>query len=128
MKIDANIFWERFDSLMKKKFSALGDFCKDARLNYNTIISQRQRKSVPKIDQLVDMANALATSIDYLVNGKEQVDTLSKYFKNNPEMLELAHRITLCKNEQLQCLNTLLDTWGIDKGPGEYPKQGKILA
>jgi len=128
MKIDANIFWERFDSLMKKKFSALGDFCKDARLNYNTIISQRQRKSVPKIDQLVDMSKALGVSTDFLITGVDFTDPLTQIIRNNKAVSHLAYRLTQCKVEQLSIINSMLDTWGIDKGPREYSKQGKILA
>jgi hypothetical protein len=128
MKIDANAFWERFDFLMKEKFSDLGDFCKIAGLNYNTVISQRQRRSVPKIEQLLDMSKTLETGLDYLVSGKETSDSLTLLLKSNPTIKHLTYRLTLCDANQLHCLNTLLDTWRIDRMPGEGMTPGAHLA
>jgi len=128
MKTDDTFFWDRFDSLMKARFPDLIEFCKVTGLNYNTIISQRQRKIVPKIDQLIHMAKALETTIDYLVTGKEQIDTLAKHFNNNSEMIKFANRITLCTKSQILFLNNMLDTWGIDKEPGEFEEQDEVLA
>jgi transcriptional regulator with XRE-family HTH domain len=128
MKIDASAFWERFDSLMKEKFSDLGDFCEVAGLNYNTIISQRQRKSVPKIEQLIDMSKALETALDYLISGKESSDPLTLILNSNPTIKNLTFRLTRCDTEQLHCVNSLLNTWRIDRMPGEGVSQGAILA
>lgn len=128
MKIDASAFWERFDSLMKEKFSDLGEFCKAAGLNYNTIISQRQRKSVPKIEQLLDMSRTLETALDYLISGRESSDPLTLILNTNLIIKNLTYRLTKCDAEQLHCVNSLLDTWRIDRMPGEGVSQGAILA
>ena len=128
MKIDASAFWERFDSLMKEKFSDLGDFCEVAGLNYNTIISQRQRKSVPKIEQLIDMSKALETALDYLISGKESSDPLTLILNSNPTIKNLTFRLTRCDTEQLHCVNSLLNTWRIDRMPGEGLTPGAHLA
>lgn len=128
MKIDASAFWERFDFLMKEKFSDLGDFCEVAGLNYNTIISQRARKSVPKIEQLLDMSRTLETALDFLISGKETTDSVTALLKSNPTIKHITLRLTKCDTQQLHCLNSLLDTWRIDRMPGEGLNRDAILA
>jgi len=111
MKNDASLFWERFDKIMKNSFSDLGDFCEFAEMSYNTVISQRTRKSMPKIEQLMIMASALHVSLNYLVTGQQIADPVLKSIDNNPAVKEIAHKLTMCDESKLAIVSAMLDSW-----------------
>ncbi len=128
MKIDGTSFWNRLDFLLKQSGLDLTGFCKKTNLSYHTVISQRARNTIPKVEQLLLMAQVLNVSLDYLISGKEPTDPLMKKLKENLNLGKLVNRISLCNKEQLQTLNILLDSWGIDKAVGESIEQGENLA
>jgi hypothetical protein len=113
MKTDATRFWARFNELVSVKYSTLGDFCSTAKINYDTLITQRNRKAIPKIEQLLDMARALNITVDYLVTGKEPTDTLTSSANADPSLRELLYRVLACNDTQRATLATMMDSWGI---------------
>ncbi len=127
--IDARLFWERLDNIRELQGLSLTDLCTTSPgLVYRTLTQQRTRNILPNVETLVLLARALDVSLDYLVLGKEQPDSLNMIFNNNPDMIQFAKRVPLCSKEQLQLLNNMLDSWGIDKAVGESVGQGKNLA
>lgn len=112
MKTDANAFWGRFDLLLEGKFSNLGEFCEVVKLNYNTMISQRARLTIPKIEQLIDMAKALHVSLDFLVSGEDHLDPVYKKLDQNPRLKRLASSMTKCQDLHLSIIETLFFSWG----------------
>lgn len=127
--IDAGLFWDRIDELRNLLELTLMQVCEnEPRLVYRTLTQQRTRNILPNVETLALLAKALDTSIDYLVSGEENADTITKFLRANKPIRDLAYRLTLCDAEQLHCVNSLLDTWRIDRVPGESKKQGVILA
>ena len=112
MKNDASAFWERVDSLLRQRRINIGEMCLRTNISYNTLITQRTRKSIPKIEQLCDMAKALNTSLDYLVTGEEYQDPLFAKLQNDEELKATCSKISLCSNEHLSIINTMLASWG----------------
>jgi transcriptional regulator with XRE-family HTH domain len=126
MKIDAIYFWRRVDELMRRSNLSLGEFSERSGIPYNTLVTQRTRKSIPKIEQLVDMAHTLETSVDYLVTGKETIDPLFSLLKANKPVRDLAHRLSHCETSHLHAIDVLLDTWRIEDAPGEAYGRGTM--
>ena len=58
------------------------------------------------------MAKALNTSLDYLVTGQEYQDPLFAKLQNDKELKETCSKISLCSNEHLSIINTMLASWG----------------
>lgn len=119
MKINAYEFWTRVDSLVQQKQMNLGEFSKSSSVPYNTLVTQRTRKSVPKTEQLIEMASTLGTSIDYLVTGRESLNQTHDPFRSNQHLRDLLGRIIHCNSKQVLCLHSLMDTWGVGRSPGE---------
>jgi hypothetical protein len=117
MKIDAISFWNRFDSILEVKGLNLKEFSQSSGVPYDTMVTQRVRKSVPKLSQLLDMAHSLDSSVEYLMTGSSVEDPLSALLKKNPELKDTAVRLTYCNHVQLTTVNMLFDTWGIAANP-----------
>lgn len=127
--IDARLFWDRFDELRNTLKLTLTQVCeKEPGLVYRTLTQQRTRNILPNVETLVLLAGVLETSIDYLISGKETTDPLTTLLQSNPTIKHIAFRLTKCDTQQLHCVNSLLDTWRIDRMPGEGMSQGAILA
>jgi predicted transcriptional regulator len=73
MKIDAVNFWNRFDSILEKKGLNLKEFSKSSGVPYDTMVTQRVRKSVPKLSQLLEMAHSLDSSVEYLAKVQQEL-------------------------------------------------------
>lgn len=113
---------------VKEKLFAPGSFCEVPGNNCNTIISQRARKSVPEIEQVLDLSRTLETALDFLIFGKETTDFVTALPKSNPTIKHITQRLAKCDTEQLHCVNSLLDTWRIDRVSGEGLNRDAILA
>lgn len=117
MKIDAVNFWNRFDSILEENGLNLKEFSKSSGVPYDTMVTQRVRKSVPKLSQLLEMAHSLDYSVEYLVTGTSVEDPLSALLKKNTELRDTTIRLTYCNHMQLTTVNMMLDTWGISANP-----------
>lgn len=130
MKIDANIFWERVEELWKKTGVTKQEFCNSTKgkINYYTWSNKKSQGKVPNLELASAFAEALEVSLDYLVSGKETTDSFTRMLKSNPTIKHITQRLTKCDAEQLHCVNSLLDTWRIDRVPGEGLNRDAILA
>ncbi|MDN5334522.1 MAG: hypothetical protein PWP59_1784 [Sphaerochaeta sp.] len=117
MKIDAISFWNRFDSILEGRGINLKEFSQTSGVPYDTMVTQRVRKSVPKLSQLLDMAHSLDSSVEYLMTGSSVEDPLSALLMKNTELKDTTVRLTYCNHVQLTTVNMLLDTWGIASNP-----------
>jgi hypothetical protein len=114
MTIHKREFWIRFDDLIKKSERKLIDVCAESGIPYDTLITQRTRKSIPKVEQLIDMAVALGVSLDRLVIGKEfKEDPIAKSINEDQTLKILFSRIIDCTPVQRKAIGVMLDTWGI---------------
>lgn len=127
MKTDAISFWRRVDLLMDRSRETIGDLSSKSGIPYNTIITQRTRRTIPKIEQLVEMSIALGTTIDFLVTGNNPEDEISRELKQNPPAKFLAQRILFCSPPQLHALGVILDSWNIEVPLGKSLGRGTMI-
>jgi len=113
---------------VKEKLFDLGSFCEVPGNNCNTIFLQRAWKSVPKIEQVLDLSRTLETALDFLISGKKTTDSFTAPLQSNPTIKQVTLRLAKCDTQQLHCLNTMLDSWRIDRVPGEGLNRDAILA
>lgn len=112
MKNDAMIFWGRVDNLVKSKGITLKQLCADYGLVYGTIMQNKARKIFPSLLLTKGLSEALNTSLDYLVTGKEYEHPLQKKFHDDEFLIDICTRITQCSREHLKIIDTMLDSWG----------------
>jgi len=129
MEIDAKKFWARFDELKQEKGLTILKICElDPSLVYKTITQQRTREILPNIGALVSIAEVFNVTVDFLVTGKDSDNPVLSMLKENKTVYDLTFRLSSCSAEKLHCVNSLLDTWGIDRVPGESQRLGRVLA
>lgn len=112
--IDGRQFWLHVDSLIAAKGMSLGDFCKKADMNYNTVSYQRVRRALPKIEQLLGMSEVLGISIEDLVSGKDGYKKPAVIF--TPRIMNIASHCMTATEEDLILVERILR---IDPPSGE---------
>lgn len=63
-------FYERVKYLVKEKNFSLIPFLESIGINYGTYKAQRRYNNLPRADEAVKIAQALGTSVEYLVTGE----------------------------------------------------------
>ncbi|WP_422477257.1 hypothetical protein [Pleomorphochaeta sp. DL1XJH-081] len=130
MKIDAISFWQRVEEEWSKTGLSKTEFCAqtNGEINFGTWSNKKSLGKIPNLELASAFAEALGVSLDYLISGKETTDPLTTLLQSNPTIKHIAFRLTKCDTQQLHCVNSLLDTWRIDRMPGEGMSPGAILA
>lgn len=67
----AQEFWGRVDSITTRRGISLGDVSDKIDVPYQTVKGWRCRKVLPKMEKVVEIADYIQASLDYLVTGKE---------------------------------------------------------
>ena len=111
--IDGRQFWLYVDGLIAMRGLSLGDFCKQADINYNTVSYQRVRRALPKIEQLLSMSKVLGLSVEELVYGKKTKETPIEF---TPRVMNIATRCMTANEEDLTLVERILR---IDSYDGE---------
>ena len=96
MIIDAFDFWKRVDDYMVKNKVSLRDFTAKTGASYSTINSQRTRHSLPKLEQILDMAKFLNTSVEFLATGESILQPLTpeaQAVENDPDLRALVRAV-----------------------------------
>lgn len=65
-------FYERVKELSKNQNLSLIPFLQSLGINYETYKSAKRLNNLPRADEAVKIAEALNTSVEFLVSGKEQ--------------------------------------------------------
>ena len=114
MKDDVNLFWERVDKLWRELGITRQEFCNstNGKINFYTWSNKKSQGKAPNLELASAFAKALNTSIDYLVTGQEYQDELFAKLQNDKELKETCSRISLCSEEHLSIINTMLASWG----------------
>lgn len=130
MKIDATSFWQRVEEEWSKTGLSKTEFCSqtNGKINFGTWSNKKSLGKVPNLELASVFAEALSVSLEYLISGKETSDPLTSLLKSNPTIKHITLRLIKCDTQQLHCLNSLLDTWRIDRMPGEGLNRDAILA
>jgi transcriptional regulator with XRE-family HTH domain len=68
MDYDAGMFWQRFRDLSGKDLPVI----LKTSIKQSTISMWRHRKNFPRADEAVKIAEALGTSVEFLVTGKDK--------------------------------------------------------
>jgi len=71
-------FFDRVKELAKKNTTlTLRAFIESLGINYETYYSGKRRENLPRADEALKIAQALNTSVEYLVSGKEPENSKS---------------------------------------------------
>lgn len=81
MDYDAGMFWKRFKDLSGKDLPVI----LKTSIKQSTISMWRSRKNFPRADEAVRIADALGTSVEFLVTGRDK-----EYAPCTPAALEIA--------------------------------------
>lgn len=79
MSITPKSFWKRVDDALYLSNMTLKRVCSSLGLSYVTIINQKnQYNRIPKTEAVYLIANALGTTVEYLLTGKEPTPRYSR--------------------------------------------------
>lgn len=96
MKISGVLFWNRINDLLDKEHKTIKDLSENSDTSYDVIITQRTRKSIPKLEQLLDMAKFLNTSVEFLATGESLLQPLTpeaQAVENDPDLRALVRAV-----------------------------------
>lgn len=96
--------YERFEQLLLEKGLKAADITKMTGLKSTVFSEWKSGKSVPKADKLVLIAQALGTTVEYLVTGEEsgnETEEGNKYYFSD-ETAEMAQK--LFENSEMRVL------------------------
>jgi transcriptional regulator with XRE-family HTH domain len=65
---DAALFWKRYKKLAKKDLPVI----LKTQIKQSTLSTWKNAKIFPRVDKAVQIAEALTTSVEYLVTGREK--------------------------------------------------------
>ena len=75
-------FYERVKTLVKQTNLTLRAFIESLGMNYDSYNTLKRYNNLPRADEAVKIAQALGTTVEYLVTGKE-----SDFYKEKYELL-----------------------------------------
>lgn len=99
MKISAYEFWNRFDRLRGE--TEIQDIVSKTDMKYRTLLSMRTNQSIPKAQDLLDLAKALGVSMEYLLTGKKESDLFPDRIMNIAKACAHASNIELTMVEKI---------------------------
>lgn len=105
--IDGKHFWATVDKV--NPYRRLADFASAAGMSYNTVRQQRTDGTLPKAEDLFNIANAVGRSMEFLLTGEEKpryslrVDRIAWHCENiaSEEDLYVIERILGIQNKSL---------------------------
>lgn len=116
MIISAFDFWKRIDAYMIDNKITLRKLAAKTGISYSTINSQRTRQNLPKVDQLVTMAQALGLSLEYMLTGKGTLPFKPEaQAVQNDERLQALVRAALRDDTLLGALSALVKSYENEK-------------
>lgn len=69
-----NDFYERVKTLAKSQNKNLRELIESCSMNYDSYNSYKRYGNLPRANEAVAIADALGTTVEYLVTGKEPLD------------------------------------------------------
>ena len=100
-RLDGYAFWRKVDELIESRNLNYTELAIKTGIEYRAFTSQRSRHSIPKADQLLDMADFFNVSVDFLLKDKEDMSPKAQRIDNirkacliaSEEDLKLVERI-----------------------------------
>lgn len=123
MEIDAKSFWIKVDALLSESKKNLRVLCDETGIIYGTVSMQRLRGSLPKLEQIADMAIYFSVSLDELVFGdssNQRLPAAVKAVMQNSRLQTIVSAL-LASPDKLSAIETLL-------GVKQVPPDVKSLA
>lgn len=112
MTIDGRLFWARVDEGLVKSKKTLGDLCCAIGVSYYTVNTQRKRLSLPKTEQLFDMADFLNMSVEELAIGdkrKRYATSEARAVDEDPDLRAVVRAI-MRDRKLLQALSAVIES------------------
>ena len=97
--LDGIEFWNRVDDLLVGR--KLVDMCSAIGVSYGTVQDQRTHHTIPKLAQIIAMAEFFDISIDQLVLGESRIKKYPKRIEDIADRLMTADYIELAMVERL---------------------------
>lgn len=100
MPLLAMDYWRRVDELLDIQNKTLKELAFDIDVSYDVVRAYRYKNRYPKSDVQFKIANALHTSIDYLMTGKKaeaepadpEIGKIVSKLSGNPKLTELVSK------------------------------------
>lgn len=103
--VDGAVFWMNVDAILSDRKTTLREFCASTGISYSTISTQRVRHSIPKLEQLLEMGQALNTSIEKLIYGSDYEEDRIVF---PARVMTIAMRCITASNEDLTLVERIL--------------------
>ncbi len=114
-------FWRRVEDLMRKKGMRQVELSQLTGISVGTLSGARTQKTLPVSHNGMKIAEALGTSLEYLLYGTESdsrddanMEEAFSLIRKSKSASHLVKRIPLLSMEQYRLLEALLDSWGIE--------------
>ena len=105
------LLWSIVDQLVRQQQITLKKLCEENNLVYGTIMQNKARKIFPSLSLAYGLASALHVSLDYLVTGEQIADPVLKAIDDNPLVKDIARKLTMCDEGNLEIVNAMVDSW-----------------
>jgi transcriptional regulator with XRE-family HTH domain len=127
MNINPELFWERIESLAKKRNVTFIEMCKSIGLSYTTFCNQRSKFIVPpKLEQVVDMSEYLGITADQLIYGNDKTCASPEALAvEESSRLQKIIGVLLQAPDKIEALETFLDIKPFSAGGGSTQKLRK---
>ena len=88
-------FWKRVDKLQIEHNKSTRELALEIGVSYDVIRQQKYREQSPKAEVIIDIAECLHTTTDYLLLGKttQLYSTEARYVEDHPEARALVSQI-----------------------------------
>ena len=103
--VDGAVFWMNVDAILSDRKTTLREFCASTGISYSTISTQRVRHSIPKLEQLLEMGEALNTSIEKLIYGSDYKEGGIVF---PARVMTIAKRCMIASDEDLSLVERVL--------------------
>ncbi|MEA5029118.1 MAG: helix-turn-helix transcriptional regulator, partial [Sphaerochaeta associata] len=104
-------FWKRVRNLITEYGLKLAEIENTLGLPNSYISVGTLRGGLPRADTILKLADYFGVSFRWLVTGEDDDESISKYSKiaSNPQLLELANKLSYCNPELLDIIQRLVD-------------------
>lgn len=104
-------FWYRVRDLITKRQLKLVDIERDLDLPHSTISIGTVRKSLPRAEVVLKLADYFGVTIRWLMTGQDESSLDPKYVRvfGKPEVMALAYRLSYCTTGAYKLVDAVID-------------------
>lgn len=118
-------FWKRVDQVRSGIGLSLSQLASRCSSTYSSIRSQRSTNTIPKARVIVELAQVLGTTTDYLLVGvdgsiNDNSDPLYSTLESRPEIKSLVQKMLLLTSKQLAAITAVVDSCAPETGKQQH--------